>query len=234
MIKQFAGKMGRVAFVSSLLSFGVASSAQAILTTGISSFTGVTSSFDSNWTRGFRFQATQDLTVTALGVYDIDLDGLTLNGAITGVDVGLWSDSGTLLGQVLVPGGTTAPILDGFRYENLSSNIDLTTGSFYRVAADMSDITVSSGGDYVDGATPSAVNGITPIQSYVDRSSGGLDFPQSTEDLPGEVQLGGNIIFDDGSASVPFEFSPAMGLLVVVSCIVAVRVKRLLIKHVGW
>ena len=53
-IGQLAAKMGGVALVSSLISLGVAQSAQAVLTTGISSFTGGSNSGASG-SRGFRF-----------------------------------------------------------------------------------------------------------------------------------------------------------------------------------
>ncbi|VEP18536.1 conserved hypothetical protein [Hyella patelloides LEGE 07179] len=148
--------------------------------------------------------------MTALGVYDVGEDGLFLESGRTGVDVGLWDNSGTLLGQVLVSGGTTAPILDGFRYENLGASIDLTTGSFYRVAADMRDI---NGLDLLSGANPISPNRINPTQTYFQSS---FSFPTRTRDNPGQVALGGNILFDNAaSASVPFEFSPTLGLLLV-------------------
>lgn len=210
-VKQLVNKIGKVALVSSFLSFGVANSAQAVLTTGISSFTGGLAS-SSSATRGFRFQATQDLAVTALGVYDVRGDGLVLTSGRSGVDVGLWDDTGNLLGQVLVSGDTTAPILNGFRYANLSTSIDLTANSFYRVGADLSDLDNNSP-DFVGRATPNTVNGINPDQSY---AVGGFNFPNLIQDSPGQVQLGGNILFgDEISTSVPFEFSPALGLLAV-------------------
>ena len=159
----------------------------------------------SNFTRGFRFRATEDLTVTALGVYDIDQDGITSSG---GVDVGLWDDSGTLLGQVLVSGGTAAPILDGFRYATLGTSIDLTTGSFYRVAADLFDISDSP--DSISNAVPDTVNGIDSIQeAWV----GSFAFPNYLI-TSGQAQLGGNILFED-SVPVPFEVDATLGLLLV-------------------
>ena len=153
-----------------------------------------------------------------MGVYDIDGDGLTLssNGnASGGVDVGLWDDdTRILLGQVVVPGGTDAPILNGFRYQNLATNIDLASGEFYRVAAYMRDI-VSGTRKFVDSAVPDTVNGIDSIQEASSSLISRLSFPIGLSDQ-NEAFLGGNILFEDATAtSVPFEFSPALGLLLV-------------------
>jgi hypothetical protein len=195
----------------SLGSLGMTNSAQAALTTGVSSFTGG-SPINNSVTRGFRFQATQNLTVTALGVFDIGSNGLTLPSSKTGVDVGLWNDTGTLLGQVLVPGGTTASILDSFRYASLTSNVSLTSGNFYRVGADMSDISDSP--DTIANATAGTLNGIGSVQSARSAATG-LVFPSSLVGNPGQVQLGGNILYDNSSTSVPFEFRPTLGFLLV-------------------
>jgi hypothetical protein len=219
---QIAGKILFGGLIS-LVSLGTANSAQAALTTGVSSFTGGSPIFNSA-TRGFRFQATQNLTVTALGVFDIDSDGLTIPLSKTGVDVGLWNDSGTLLAQVSVPGGTTASILDGFRYANLTTSINLTSNSFYRVGADMSDI--SDDPDTIANATAGTLNGIGSVQSARNSITDGLAFPGDLVGEPGEVQLGGNILFDNSSTSVPFEFSPTLGFLLVGGLFASLKVYR--------
>ncbi len=206
-ISQLTAKIGSLALASSLISLGIATSAQA-LSTGISSFSGG-SEFGGNNTRGFRFRATEDLTVRALGVYDIGLDGITSSG----VDVGLWDDNGMLLGEVLVPGGTMAPILDDFRYEFLGTSINLTTGNFYRVGADLSDISDSQ--DYIANAVPTTLNGIDSIQEVLSAVNSGFEFP-STISNPNQNQafLGGNILIED-SVPVPFEVDATLGLLLV-------------------
>ena len=211
----FTAQIGIVTLFSSLISLGLANSAQA-LSTGISNFTGGNQNSFRNTrvSRGFRFQATEDLNITSLGVYDINGDGLTLSSGKTGVDVGLWNDSGTLLGQVSVLGGTSAPVLNSFRYADLSNSISLTTGSFYRVAADMSDI---AGVNYIDSAIPTTLNGIDSITEVRNNdNNGNFTFPTTLQSV-GEANLGGNILFEDNTniTSVPFEFSPTLGLLLV-------------------
>ncbi len=140
-------------------------------------------------------------------MYDIDQDGINSSG---GVDVGLWDDTGNLLGQVLVSGGTAAPILDGFRYATLGTSIDLTTGSFYRVGADMSDISDSP--DYINSAVPDVFNSIDSIQEARNEAND-FSFPLTLEDS-NQAHLGGNILFED-SVPVPFEVDATLGLLLV-------------------
>ncbi|MDJ0582604.1 PEP-CTERM sorting domain-containing protein [Crocosphaera sp.] len=187
--------------------------AQAALISGIESFTGMTQIPDNSG-RGFRFRATENATVAALGVYDIDADGLV---APTGVRVGLWDDIGTLLGQVIVQGGTVSPLQDSFRYENLSSGIDLNSGSFYRVAASMADIIDNP--NFIANAVPVTVNKIDSIQEAT--FDGPFGFPDSLN-TPGEALLGGNIFFAEDTASVP-EPGTLLGLLAVGSMGALVR-----------
>ncbi|MGK7930660.1 MAG: hypothetical protein AB4041_04410 [Microcystaceae cyanobacterium] len=183
------------------------SEAQAALISGIESFTGGFNAGTINM-QGFRFRATEDATVTALGVYDIDGDGLE---ASSGVRVGLWDDIGTLLGEVLVQNGTASPIQDSFRYETLTSGIDLTSGSFYRVGAAMTDIT---GTDFVFGAEPTTVNKLDSIQGATSADSL-FEFPAVLLS-PDQANLGGNVFFEGETTSVP-EPSLLLGLLVVSS-----------------
>ncbi|ELS03704.1 hypothetical protein Xen7305DRAFT_00034280 [Xenococcus sp. PCC 7305] len=200
-IGKLAAKISGVIVCGGLISLGITTSAQA-LTAGISDFTGVSQS-NSFATDGFRFRAIQDLNVTALGVFDIDNDGLNA----TTVDVGLWDDSGTLLGSVAVSGGTNAPILNGFRYQNLGSSINLTSGNFYRVAADMTDISGLNSRNFV---TASTLNGIDSVE--IAFGPGDLSFP-ANHFGGGFANLGGNILFED-AVPVPFELSPNLGIII--------------------
>ncbi len=200
--KLLVTKIGGGIVFSSLISLGITTSAQA-LTAGISNFTGGTET-SNNLTYGYRFRAAEDLTVTALGVFDINSDGLNA----TTVDVGLWDDSGTLLGEVDVLGGTNAPIQNGFRYQSLATNINLTSGNFYRVAADMLDIT---GTDLIANAVPTTLNGIDSVQVAV--GNAGFFFPATTFGS-NVASLGGNIFYEEATP-VPFELSPTLGILTV-------------------
>ena len=183
-IKTIYAKVGVATSLAraTLLAGSSFSQGEAGLLSGIESFsfTGGDPIF-SNVNRGFRFRATEDATVAALGVYDIDADGLN---APSGVRVGLWDDVGTLLGQVTVQGGTASPLQDGFRYENLVSGIDLTSGSFYRVAASQFDIL--SNPNYINNAVPITVNKIDSIEEVA--FNGPFGFPDILQ-TSGEAQL---------------------------------------------
>ena len=55
------------------------------------------------------------IAITALGVYDYGGDGLTNSHA-----VGIWSNDGTLLASTVIPAGTAAPLIDGYRYSSIT------------------------------------------------------------------------------------------------------------------
>lgn len=217
-LEKLVTKISGVLVFSSLLSVGIATSADAVIV-GISDFTGGTE-LDNSLTYGYRFRATEDLTISSLGVYDIGGDGLNA----TTVDVGLWDDSGILLGEVDVLGGTAAPIEDGFRYQPLATSIDLTSGNFYRVAADMSDIL---GTDVVANAIATTLNGIDSVQ--VAGGNAGFNFPVTTFG-PGTASLGGNILFAEATP-VPFELSPNLAILMLGGIWGISRLRKRLTAH---
>jgi len=82
-------------------------------------------------TGGYEFTANADIRVTALGIFDLGSDGLI---DVLVHEVGLWS-AGTLVGQVTIPSGTAAVLIDGYRYVNLDTPVDLVTGQRYVIGA---------------------------------------------------------------------------------------------------
>ncbi len=80
-------------------------------------------------TRGWSFHPFlapgQQLVITAIGVFDPGGDGLA--GAH---EVGLWglSPGQPLLASTVVPAGTSAPLINGYRYASLSPVIPLPSG----------------------------------------------------------------------------------------------------------
>lgn len=101
---------------------------------GIQSFSGGTQNSGSNRTNGYQFRAEQDFTVDALLWFDWGSDGLQFSH-----QVGLWTDSGTLLGAVVVDAGTSASFFGQdqaqgqYRGTLLASPISLTSGDIYRI-----------------------------------------------------------------------------------------------------
>jgi hypothetical protein len=77
-------------------------------------------------TIGWSFQVgAEDLELDALGIFDLDGDGLD-----DAHPVGIWTSGGALLSQVTVPAGTTGTLVGGYRYESVTP-ITLIAGSTY-------------------------------------------------------------------------------------------------------
>jgi hypothetical protein len=72
---------------------------------------------------GWTFTANADVTVTRMGYFDVNGNGLAESH-----EVGIWDLGGALLGSVFV--STSDPLTDGFRYA-LSPAISLIAGQSY-------------------------------------------------------------------------------------------------------
>ena len=118
--------------------FAVCGQAQAA-TVGLLNFTGggLTSNVDANL--GWQFQVTAPITVSHLGYFDREADGL-----IGSHQVGLWLNDGTLLAQTTVQAGTASAIIGptndpggsregAFRYEPIAP-VTLLPGTDYVIA----------------------------------------------------------------------------------------------------
>lgn len=82
-------------------------------------------------TVGFSFTVgAAPLSVTQLGVWDKGGDGLSASNTVA-----LWDESGTMLGVVSMPPGTSAPLIAGFRYGVLLSEVLLSVNTTYVLAA---------------------------------------------------------------------------------------------------
>ena len=128
-MKKFRGTTLTFAVIFILTAGGLLP-AQAQQTPAFTSFTiNATNSFTTiELTLGLEFQVNSNITVTSLGFFDVGSDGL-----LASHEVGLWNSSGTLLGSVTVTPGSTPD--GGFYYEDLASQINLTSGNSYRIAA---------------------------------------------------------------------------------------------------
>lgn len=81
------------------------------------------------FTLGFQFSTNSAITVTSLGVFDSDQDGLNEQHPI-----GLWDDAGTLLASAIVPDGSSGMLVNQFRYVSIAP-ILLNSGGVYRIGA---------------------------------------------------------------------------------------------------
>ncbi|MBV6500151.1 MAG: hypothetical protein CJBNEKGG_02620 [Prosthecobacter sp.] len=84
--------------------------------------------YDSNW--GSYFTTTKACTLTHLGVYDHDQNGLGAD-----IPVGIWDSNGTLLGSTTVRSGTTDEGIGSFRYRALNAPVNLAASTRYFIAA---------------------------------------------------------------------------------------------------
>lgn len=86
-------------------------------------------------------------TVTTLGIWDFNQDGLAAGHLVT-----IWNGSGTVLTSASVPAGTTGTLVGQYRYSNvltlpltLAANTTYTIGAFYPSGNDLSPFVVPLG-----------------------------------------------------------------------------------------
>ena len=122
---------------SLLWSLFVANSAYAVLISAPAlSFTGGTPVISFATTFGWGFAVNTPLTVTALGVWDLQGDGLVEDHT-----VGIFTTSGsTPLVSATVPSGAAGTLIDGFRYVSITDTVlspgTYNIGAFYPVGLD--------------------------------------------------------------------------------------------------
>ena len=145
--------------------------------TSISAYT-ATENSDTDYqfadaTIGFSFQSSQDIFVTSLGVFDSNSLGL-----IDAHDVGIWTDTGTLLSSTTVASGTTAELIDGFRYSDITT-LKLFANETYIVAATFFDKIGVNNDAYLYEPSISTATEITMLYPSQNISASGetLTFP---------------------------------------------------------
>ena len=114
-------------------------------------------------TKGWAFSdynVSEYIAITQLGVFDANGDGLANSHA-----VGIWTADGTLLASTTIPAGTTAALVDGYRYMPITpvlfstSTLTNTFNWYYVIAAEYSagdadDLVTPIGGGYAGGLHP--------------------------------------------------------------------------------
>ncbi|HEU4820251.1 MAG TPA: PEPxxWA-CTERM sorting domain-containing protein [Qipengyuania sp.] len=105
----------------------------AAQTLAVSGFTGgITANLsgdDLPRTVGWDFTPTDNITLTDLGFFDLDGDGLALSHQI-----GLWASDGTLLSSTVIAAGNGAPLINGFRFVDVA-DLMLAAGQTYVIGA---------------------------------------------------------------------------------------------------
>src|SRR5437667_671283 len=96
---------------------------------------GLSNNFAS--TLGYEFTPSSPLLVYSFGFADLPSADVPSVG--DGLEqprfVGLWDSNGVLLTSVIVPGGTTARLMDRFRYQDVPTPITLAAGQTYVLGA---------------------------------------------------------------------------------------------------
>lgn len=158
--------------------------------TGLTSVTGpaVWANTDNqDHSLGWAFTTT-GITVAALGYNDYGF-GMPHN-------VGLYDSGGTLLASVAVSGGST--LLNGYRYVNLGSSLNLGAGTYYLVGTTLG---VNDGWTY-QAASFATGPGVTYAGSFYTSGTGGtLAFPATS--APDRQYLLTNFSTDRLGGAVP-------------------------------
>ncbi|WP_417319476.1 DUF4082 domain-containing protein [Emcibacter sp.] len=83
----------------------------------------------TDYTLGWEFTANTDISVTSLGQFDFEGDGLS-NDA----DIAIWESNGTLVASTTIAAGTSGTLIDYFRYVDISPVL-LSAGQSYIIAS---------------------------------------------------------------------------------------------------
>lgn len=147
--------------------FDIPLTATGITDTPAYTFTNSTSAGGySLFTFGSEFTVNTACTITALGFYDHNQDGISGNNP-----VGLWNSSGTLLASTVV--SNADPLRGVFRYRYLPAPVLLTVGQIYRVGALTNGVDPSG----FDGPGFTVDSRITFNGQRYDNQAGTLTFP---------------------------------------------------------
>jgi hypothetical protein len=139
--------------------------------------------------------------VNWLGYYDQNGDGLTDSHVVT-----LWDNSTqAIIASATVPAGTAAPLINGYRWVQLSSTVTLNYGSYYVIGAQTDGVDLW--GDLIANNSPDNGNNgqISWNSQYVQLGSGWEFTRAGRYDLPGNYpgeppnQAGSDAIYPVGN-----------------------------------
>ncbi|MBT9585938.1 hypothetical protein IV102_21525 [bacterium] len=108
-----------------LMLTSIASAVPVVTFTNLNSVTTIV----ANFTQGWQFTTNSAVTVTDLGFFDGDQDGL-----LSVHEVGIFNAAGALLISGTVPTGVAAPLINQFRYVAVAPTL-LPSGQTFRIGA---------------------------------------------------------------------------------------------------
>jgi hypothetical protein len=171
---------------------------QSLAGTVAVSISGVGTEGNANGVWGWEFDVTQNVSVTALGVYDPSGSGLPVD-----TQVGLWDENGdVLLGSVTVP--VLGTLSGGFRYASVTP-FTLNTSDTYRIGflnID-NDSIIGFSGEGVVWAPE-----VTYLNEGVYNFNGSLSYPEGTTNSNLPKYFGPDFQFTDvGQVPEPSSFT---------------------------
>lgn len=117
-----------------------------------------------SFTLGWQFSLASPVTITSLGIWDQESDGLG-----DAHNVSIWSNTGTLLLQSNVPSGTAGTLVSGFRFSSgvtiVSGTATLPAGTYVIGASYLT--TNDSFVDSVPAVNATTASGVTYLQNRV-------------------------------------------------------------------
>lgn len=119
--------------------------------------------------------------VNSLGYYDQNADGLASSHLVT-----LWDNyTQTIIASATVPAGTAAPLVNGYRWVQLPSTLQLNYGSYYVIGAQTDGVDLW--GDLISNNSPDNGNNgqISWNSQYVQLGSGWEFSRAGRYDYPG-------------------------------------------------
>ena len=171
------------------------------------SFSSTYTSTGENYTFGWAFSTTTNISLTALGYFDNGEDGF-----VTSHDVGVWNSDGVLVASATVAAGTSSALDGHFRYASIAP-ITLAAGHYRIGGVHIGDS--SGNGDWYGYSPTSVVYGpeITfhGNQLRYTGESTTLTDPTSTGKAPGGY-FGGNFKYTMSEVPAPSSVAALIGM----------------------
>jgi Domain of unknown function (DUF4082)/PEP-CTERM motif len=147
------------------------------------------------YTLGFRFTVNSAVSITSLGVFDDNADGMSDRA-----QVGLWDTAGNLLTSTFVPAGTAGDLEGLFRYASIAPYA-LAVGTEYVIGSYTTDDASSLGTG--QGGTGSIDPLVNVIRDQYSNFNNTFSFPSTTDSIASGAWLGANFRFDANAVPEP-------------------------------
>lgn len=136
-------------------------------------------------TVGYAFTVRENpLSAHRLGVYDASGNGLDSMNII-----GLWQEGGTLLATAILPSGSSAPLVSGFRWFDLATPVLLSANTTYRIGV-QADLEMHPSGFATGLVSPD----VTLIGAVRNNQQGNFSYPGSSP-FPDQAIAGPNLAY---------------------------------------